>query len=140
MSEKFYPIEAIRKIPREVLTGTEKLTLILLLDYLNCKEVYVSAARIANEASLSVPTVERAFRKFKQLKIMKTRKIRRGTVFLHLKTFDLTLIREFGKSSVSTDELPLEFSDSALDFEIDLSLPCDLPPFTKPIRCPEMTP
>ena len=123
MSEKFYPIEAIRKIPRDVLSGTEKLTLILLLDYLNCKEVYVSASRIANEASLSVPTVERAFRKFKQLKIMKTRKIRRGTVFLHLKTFDLTVIRGLGHLPVSTDELAQNFSDSILDFEIDLSLP-----------------
>lgn len=123
MSEKFYPIEAVRKIPRDVLSGTEKLTLILLLDYLNCKEVYVSAARIANEASLSVPTVERAFRKFKQLKIMKARKIRRGTVFLYLKTFDLTIIRQLGQLPVSTDELPQELSDSALNFEIDLSLP-----------------
>lgn len=123
MSEKFYPIKAVRKIPRDVLSGTEKLALILLLDYLNCKEVYVSAARIADEASLSVPTVERAFRKFKQLKIMKARKIRRGTVFLYLKTFDLALIGRLGQLPVSTDELPQEFSDSAMDFEIDLSLP-----------------
>ena len=118
MSKKFYPIASVRRIPATVLSSTEKLTLILLLDYLNCKEIFVSASRIAQDASLSIATVERSFRKFKRLKLMTTRKIRRGTTYLHVKSFDLELIKLLGydfdsvddDASVSREELAVNLS------------------------------
>lgn len=113
MKETFFPIDAVRKISPEVLSSTEKLTLILLLDYLNCREIYVSASKIAEQASLSVPTVERAFRKFKQLNIMSTKKVRRGGAFIHLKRFDLNAISCLGDPTLDTE--PCD------DIEIDLA-------------------
>ncbi len=117
MKEKFYPVDVVRKIPSRVLSATEKLTLILLLDYLNCKEIYVSAERIASEASLSVPTVERAFRKFKRMKIMSTQRTRRGATFLYLKTFNIAFIRALASQPVE-EPTTLEIDDP---IEIDLN-------------------
>jgi len=89
MKNNFYPIDAIRKIPKDVLTVHEKLALILLLGYRNCREVYVSAARVAAEGSMAKSTAENAFRKFVRLGIMRVQKKRHRHSYRFYKEFDM---------------------------------------------------
>lgn len=89
MKTNFYPIDAIKKIPKEVLTAHEKLALILLLGYRNCSRIYVSAARVAAEGSMAKSTAENAFRKLTRLGIMKVRKERHRHSYRFYKEFNL---------------------------------------------------
>lgn len=91
--KKFFAVTVVRQISREILSATEKLTLILLLEYRSCKSVFVSASKIAEEGSMSVSTVERAFRKFQHIGIMKVERTRKGHAYRYLKIFDLERIK-----------------------------------------------
>lgn len=92
-NEAFYPIEAVKSIPREVLSANERLTLILLLDYRKCASIFVSADTLAEQANLGVSTVHRALRRFQELGIIETQKVRIKSRYRYYKRLNLDAIK-----------------------------------------------
>ena len=106
--KKYYPIDIIRRIPKEKLSASEKLVLIILSEYRNCDSIYVSAKRIAEEASLSESTVLSVFKSLRIKGILKMRCFRNGQRFLYEKELNAIAIENLAKQetlAISLDDI-----------------------------------
>ena len=114
----FWPMDVVTQIPKETLSTTEKFTLLLLLQYRRLPEVFVSALTIAHKGSMSLSTVERAFRKFAKLQLMTVKKVRHGSSYLYLKSLN----RERIESLIPRSRRVRKNDESrASKFSLDLS-------------------
>jgi len=98
---KSYPIDMIRRVPKENLSSSEKLVLIILSEYRNCESIYVSAKRIAEEASLSESTVLSVFKSLRVRGILRMSCFRNGQRFLYEKELSLGAIEKLANQKTS---------------------------------------
>lgn len=115
--KKPFPLSTVKSISKNDLTANEKWVLSLLMDWQESCEVFISAATLAEQASLGEATIKRVFKSLSEKEILTLKRVRRGQKFIYIKELDFDKIK-----SLATQP---QFKKQTNNQEMDFSIPED---------------
>lgn len=110
-NRNFWPISTIKQIPKEKLSSSERLVLLLLLDWQEGCEIRISAATLSEQSGLHEQTVCRLLRGLVEKGLLEMKQKRRGLKCVYVKKVNKTALAKLAAGKVDEDEPMLERCD-----------------------------